>query len=245
MYCRHQALYLISVMIKTKSASRIPLALKSVLIFARRIARVFNSKEPLMSYYHSMGPNGSIRYCISTPRQAENPLPIIFYIPDHVNTGLYRAKKHFRFLKEICSVTGCIVVSIDFKKVKTSEFQKLLATNRWALRWVSNNLMYYSGDIRNMIISGTGTGAFLARELCFYIREKRTVAIATPSDNLFEPPRTPGYSIFVYPYNDLLETSSWAPLQINRYLSSKEMLLNFYKYINSEVKKRNECLILL
>lgn len=117
------------------------------------------------------GPNGAIPIRLYSPKGA-GPFPV-FVSFEGGGWIAGSLESNDNICREICHRSGCMVVSVEYRKAPEDPFPKPLEDCYAATSWAAKNIQKLNGDPRRIAVGGDSAGGNLAAAVTLLARERK------------------------------------------------------------------------
>ena len=111
------------------------------------------------------GPNGDVPCLVSTPRRADEPLPVLIYF--HGGGLMLLGADEFQpICTALAAGADCIVVNVDYRRAPEHPFPQPLDDAFAVYRWCLGHAGSIGGDPSRIAVGGDSAGGYLATAVC-------------------------------------------------------------------------------
>lgn len=171
------------------------------------------------------GPAGSISYRAYKPAGVE-PFPVLVYY--HGGGWVVGdLETHDHLCRMLCSRSGCLVVSIDYRLAPEHRFPAAIDDAVAAYEWVLEHGASLGGDTDRVAVGGDSAGGNLAAVVCIIERDQKG--------------RLPDFQLLLYPGTDMtMSCPSVEELGSKGYLLTLEQMEWFYDHYVPDHQQRTD-----
>lgn len=155
--------------------------------------------------------------------RARLPIVVYFHSGGWVTGGLAVSD---RFCRKLAAVTGCILVSVEYRLAPEHKFPTAVGDAHAATTWVLAHAANIGGDAKRIGVAGEGAGGNLAAVVALLLRGRRCPKLS--------------HQLLMYPNTDM--TSSRPSMRENAEgygLTCRDLIWFASQYLSAERERRN------